>query len=90
MVTEVVVCVNSIVAREAGFRPDRLHHADDRILAWWPGLGVDALRGYELERVTFINDVWRYANERDRRELEGARIMLRERLRRGAEVWIEG
>lgn len=52
-------------ARNAGFRMDRRHYKSDMMVAWWPGLDEDILRGIEWEFVYVDSETVRpmYARE---------------------------
>ena len=79
-------------ARRAGFRnTNHRHPRDPTLLAWWPGLEPDALRGIELSIVVVTDEAFRLTEPGTRemanlvRGLETAKHMLRH----GNQVWID-
>lgn len=52
---EIVVVASEESAGRAGFREgSRRHGSDPTLVAWWPALGADPLRGLYIHRVTVI------------------------------------
>lgn len=51
MINEIMVFPDALTAAEFGFR-GKAHPASPYLVAWWPGLGSTALRGYSAQRIT--------------------------------------
>lgn len=58
-----LVYQNRVVAQSAGWHSARLgHQKDPTLVVWWPGLGIDPLRGLQFSHVIVDSGV-RYSAE---------------------------
>lgn len=90
---EIVLFASYHHARSAGFKRDRRHRQSDNLVAWWPELGADAVRGPSFARVTVTDalprSVYGRPNSQEGRAFREAVYYLREQLRIPPMIWID-
>lgn len=72
-------------ARFAGFvAANGKHRQSEDMIAWWPEMGPDRLRGYQFQKVVITESYHRNAIDQPRELSE-----IRARCRPGEPVWVE-